>query len=198
MSSQDGRKPVDCPANFPQRYTVQSKDTMFFIAQRFNIPLNNLIAANPHIKNPNVLYPGDILCVPDTTVGRQPEKCPADFPDRYTVQSTDTMFFIAQRFGVSLDALIAANPHIEDASVIHPGDVLCVPKKRPRKPKRCPTNFKARYTVKETDTMFKIARKFGVSLHSLIRANPHIQDPNVLYPGDVLCVPRRLSKDYNS
>ncbi len=37
---------------------------MFFIAQRLGISLNALIAANPHITNPNMIFPGDVLCVP--------------------------------------------------------------------------------------------------------------------------------------
>jgi LysM repeat protein len=44
------------------------------------------------------------------------------------------MFSIAQRFGVSLDALIAANPHIANPKLIFPGDVLCVPQKAPPPP----------------------------------------------------------------
>jgi hypothetical protein len=37
---------------------------MFFIAQRFGVSLSALIAANPHIPNPNLIFPGDVLCVP--------------------------------------------------------------------------------------------------------------------------------------
>ena len=46
------------------------------------------------------------------------------------------MFLIAQRFGVSLQALINANPHITDPSLIFPCDVLCVP--CPKKPLKLP------------------------------------------------------------
>lgn len=72
---------------------------------------------------------------------RVPTHCPPGFTGRYTVVQGDTMFFIAQRFGVSLDALIAANPHIPNPSLIFPGDVLCVPPKPappPPKKEECP------------------------------------------------------------
>jgi spore coat assembly protein SafA len=49
----------------------------------------------------------------------------------YTVVSGDTMFFIAQRFGVSLNALIAANPQISDPNMIFPGQQICVPSGAP-------------------------------------------------------------------
>jgi spore coat assembly protein SafA len=45
-------------------YTVQSGDTLFSIAVRFNVPLNSLIAANPQIANPNLIFPGQQICVP--------------------------------------------------------------------------------------------------------------------------------------
>ena len=45
----------------------------------------------------------------------------------YTVQPGDTMFLVAQRFGVSLDALIAANPQIPNPALIFPGQQICVP-----------------------------------------------------------------------
>ena len=73
---------------------------------------------------------------------RVPKHCPPGFLGRYTVVQGDSMFSIAQRFGVSLDALIAANPHITNPKLIFPGDVLCVPQKAPPPPpppeKGCP------------------------------------------------------------
>lgn len=45
----------------------------------------------------------------------------------YTVQSGDTLFLIARRFGVTLDALIVANPGIRDPDLIYPGQVITVP-----------------------------------------------------------------------
>ncbi|NMB17328.1 MAG: LysM peptidoglycan-binding domain-containing protein, partial [Firmicutes bacterium] len=126
-----GRVPSSCPSGFQGRYTVRSGDTMFLIAQRFGVSLSALIAANPHISNPAVLFPGDVLCVPGAAPpacgSRVPASCPSGFQGRYTVRSGDTMFLIAQRFGVTLNALIAANPHISNPNVICPGDVLCVP-----------------------------------------------------------------------
>jgi hypothetical protein len=53
----------------------------------------------------------------------------------------------------------------------------------PRFPTRCPTSFGRRYTVQPGDSTF------GVTLNALIGANPHIVNPSVIYPGDVLCVP---------
>ncbi|MEW6662114.1 MAG: SafA/ExsA family spore coat assembly protein [Bacillota bacterium] len=46
------------------RYVVQPGDTMWSIAQKYGIDLNQLIMANPQITNPNLIYPGQIIIVP--------------------------------------------------------------------------------------------------------------------------------------
>ena len=190
----NGRVPASCPPNFSGRYTVRAGDSMFLIAQRFGVSLNALIAANPHISNPAIIFPGDVLCVPGAALPpdcRVPVSCPPGFQGRYTVQPGDSMFTIAQRFGVSLNALIAANPHISNPNIIRPCDVLCVPGPAPdcRVPTSCPPGFQGRYTVQPGDTMFTIAQRFGVRLNALIAANPQIPNPNQIHPCDVLCVP---------
>jgi spore coat assembly protein SafA len=47
------------------------------------------------------------------------------------------------------------------------------------------------YVVEPGDTLYGIARRFGVPLDELIRANPQIADPSLIYPGDVVHVPMR-------
>ena len=37
--------------------------------------------------------------------------------------------------------------------------------------------------------MFEIAQRYGISLESLIRANPQITDPNRIFPGKEICIP---------
>lgn len=59
-------------------------------------------------------------------------------------------------------------------------------------PAPTPTPTPARpttYTVVRGDTMYAIARHYGVSLRDLIAANPHVRDPNLIYPGDILNIP---------
>ena len=174
--------PPACPNGFI--YTVQPGDTLFLIAQRFGVTLQALIAANPQIPNPNVIFPGQQICVP-TGVFPPPPACPNGFI--YTVQPGDTLFLIAQRFGVTLQALIAANPQIPNPNVIFPGQQICVPTGVFPPPPACPNGFI--YTVQPGDTLFLIAQRFGVTLQALIAANPQIPNPNVIFPGQQICVP---------
>lgn len=45
------------------------------------------------------------------------------------------------------------------------------------------------YTVKRGDTLWGIAKRFGVNLTALIAANPQIKNPNLIYPGNEVRLP---------
>ena len=45
-------------------YTVKKGDTLWGIAKRYDVTLSALIAANPQIKNPNLIYPGNQVNIP--------------------------------------------------------------------------------------------------------------------------------------
>lgn len=45
-------------------YVVCRGDTLWGIAKRYGVALTDLIAANPQIKNPNLIYPGDEVTIP--------------------------------------------------------------------------------------------------------------------------------------
>ena len=47
-------------------HTVVSGDTMWKLAVRYRVGLSEIIAANPHIKDPHWIYPGDVLYIPLT------------------------------------------------------------------------------------------------------------------------------------
>ncbi|WP_132244764.1 SafA/ExsA family spore coat assembly protein [Marinisporobacter balticus] len=46
-------------------YTVQSGDSMWKIAVKYEVGLSEIIAQNPQIKNPSLIYPGQKLNIPD-------------------------------------------------------------------------------------------------------------------------------------
>ena len=97
----------------------------------------------------------------------------------------DTLYALSQRFNVSLQEIINANPGI-DPNNLQIGQVICIPKIAPLMPP-CPNGFY--YTIRAGDT-YMHSQRFNVSLQEIINANPGI-DPNNLQIGQVICIPRR-------
>jgi uncharacterized YkwD family protein/spore coat assembly protein SafA len=52
-------------------YTVKAGDTMWKIASRYQVGLSELISANPQIKNPALIYPGQRITIPAVTTSSQ-------------------------------------------------------------------------------------------------------------------------------
>ena len=65
-----------------------------------------------------------------------------------------------------------------------------VPPEKPKPPKpprpKPPKKF---VIVQKGDTLWKIAKREGVTLDALIKANPQIKDPNVIFPGEKVFIP---------
>src|SRR5574342_661676 len=98
-----------------------------------------------------------------------PAAGPAFADTTYIVQSGDTLSAIAQRFGVSLSALIAAN-NLTNPNLIFVGQRLTIPGPgAPGTP--APTSRPAgTYIVQRGDTLFPTSLRFAVSLHAVMPA----------------------------
>lgn len=91
----------------------------------------------------------------------------------YTVQSGDSWWSIANRYGMNMYTLAARNGKII-YSMLHPGDKLTISGQTSRA-----------YTVRRGDTLSSIASQFGVSVSSLATRN-HISNINWIYAGQRL------------
>lgn len=52
-------------------YTVKSGDTIWKIAVKHQVGMSEIIAANPQIKNPDLIYPGQKIIIPTVTTSSQ-------------------------------------------------------------------------------------------------------------------------------
>lgn len=149
-----------------QSYMVVKGDTMWMIAKRFGVSLESLIKANPQVKDPNKIRPGDVLCIPSDQDGG----CFV-----YLAKSGDTMWAVAEKFGVSLDDLLGANPGIENADDITVGQKICIPHgiAAPCGKGKCVNNG-ALYTLRAGEGLFEIAQRYAMNPEVLKAANPQI------------------------
>jgi len=60
------------PAATPQTYTIRPGDSLFGIASRFGLTVEQLLAANPQITNPNLIQAGQVIVIPPPNAGVPP------------------------------------------------------------------------------------------------------------------------------
>jgi hypothetical protein len=65
------RPPRKCNGQF---YTVRASDTILSIAGRFNVTVEEILAANRQITNPNLIFVGQIICIPTGGAKHKPHK----------------------------------------------------------------------------------------------------------------------------
>lgn len=181
------------PTANPGTYTVQWGDWLNKIAAQFGVTTQALIAANPGI-NPNFITPGQVLNIPSSTSPgltpvptSVPSGSPTGNPSTYTVQRGDWIYALARRFGISVAALLAANPGIHP-NLLYPGQVLNIPSGTTPPPDP-PAPSGNTYTVQPGDTLFTIAVRFKTTTMALQIANK-LANPNFISPGQVLTIPQ--------
>lgn len=103
-------------------YVVQPGDRLFRIALRFGVDYRALAAYNK-IFNPDRIYPGQVLRIPQPGVSPTP---PAPGEILYTVQPGDNLFRIALRYNLNYLYLAAYN-NIANPHQIRVGQVIRIP-----------------------------------------------------------------------
>ncbi len=97
----------------------------------------------------------------------------------YVVQSGDTLYSIALRYGTSVSELVALN-NIANPNLIYVGQVLYLPSDS--------ASSGNIYVVQRGNTLWGIARTYGTTVNALVSLNG-ISNPNLIYVGQVLYLP---------
>ena len=116
----------------------------------------------------------------------------------YTVQAGDTLWAIARKYNCSITEIMAANSdRIKNPNRIHAGWQLKIPQSGApitggTPDAVLPENKKRGiYIVRQGDTLWKIARKYGCSVAEIISLNRElIRNPALIYSGWELKVPQ--------
>lgn len=152
-------------------YTVQAGDTLYSIARRFNISVDRLKALNNLTSNN--LSIGQVLIISEeVNIPPTPDDAIV-----YIVQSGDTLYKIANIYGVSVADIIDLNNLA--TTVLTVGQRLLIPNQS--------TDTTTTYTVKSGDTLYSIANKYGVTVAEIISANN--LNSTALQIGQVLTIP---------
>ncbi len=147
-------------------YTVQKGDTLYSIANKFNLTVDEIKNYN-NLKT-NTLSIGQRLIIGEKATG-----------NTYTVQRGDTLYSIAKAFNVTIDEL--RNVNNLGNNILTIGQTLVIPSNS-----NIPVNTKE-YIVKKGDTLYNIANSFNTTVTRIKELNNLTS--NVLSIGQKLILP---------
>lgn len=147
-------------------YTVVAGDTLYAIANKYGMTVSELKSLNN--------LTSDILSIGQVLVVNNPN---ASTLDTYTVVAGDTLYSIANMYGLTVDELKSLNNLSSD--ILSIGQVLYV--------SNSTTSPTTTYTVKSGDTLYSIAKSYGITVDALKSANG--KSNNLLTIGEVLVIP---------
>ena len=157
-------------------YTVKSGDSLWSIAKKYGISVDELKAANNLTSN--VLQIGQRLNIPSMSgITTKPENY-----INYTVKSGDSLYSIASKNDLTVQEL--KNYNNLTSNVLQIGQILKIPVVSTEE---VPIGKYGEYVVKSGDSLYSIGRKYGYTPQQLIDYNN--LDSTVLSVGQVLKIP---------
>ena len=165
-------QPVAAQASGPV-YIVQSGDTLSLIASRFNVTLNDLLAANPAL-DPNVLAEGQQVVIPGL-------EGVTGILETEIIEFGDSLRSLSRRTQVSDEQLKKLN-RLVSPTELYVGISLIVPTQEQQEP------LNARMTAIPGESLLELAVKQGSDTWTLASVNKLGGTWDTL-PGDVLYSP---------
>lgn len=153
-------------------YTVKRGDTLYGIASSYGVSVDEIKSLNNLTSN--TLSIGQELLIPTSNTITETNY------EVYTVVSGDTLYGIANKYGVSVDDIKTLNYLTSNTLSI--GQRLQIPLKEV-------TSSNFIYTVKRGDTLYGIASSFGLNVIDLINLN-NLGSTN-LFIGQELLIPQK-------
>lgn len=179
-------------------YKVKKGDTLYSIAKRFNLSVEELMRLN-NLRTSN-LSPGQTLIVSKVKVSAESDSSRHTL---YTVKKGDTLFSIAKKFGVSVEEIKRLNNLTVDK--LRVGQVLRVEASTGNTSvssanlrrvlssevlSNISKNLQLDYTwhkVREGETLYNLSLRYGVPVDEIKRLNN--MDDNIIVVGQVLKIP---------
>lgn len=96
-------------------YTVRRGDTLWGISRKFGTSINSIVALNG-IKNPNLIYVGEVFKIPSAR---------SEQAVIYTVKRGDTLWGISRKFGTTVENLVKLNS-VKNPNLIYVGEKLII------------------------------------------------------------------------
>lgn len=182
-------------------HTVQPKETVYGISKEYNISQEELIKANPFLKE-RILKIGDVLTIP----GKAPDTPQASNLDqpkvanyedgdfRYiNIEPKETLYSLSKRYKVTQEQIKSLNPFVEERG-LQIGDIIRIPKTNstPNKPADTQIVPEGMHLVQAGETVYSIAKNYGVEMADIYAANREVQTEG-LKKGSYIKIPSKAT-----
>ncbi len=159
------------------QHKVKDGETLSYLAKKYGVSVSAIMEAN-HLRNKHRIKRGQYLLIPtNPSGGNATERITL-----YTVKKGDTISLLAMKFKTSPQRIKKLNG-LRNLDHIKRGQKLKIPTASGEINSRGPEGKWIAYIVKRGDTLWDIARKFGVLLESLISWNK-VEAPSRIKAGD--------------
>jgi membrane-bound lytic murein transglycosylase D len=159
-----------------KEHIVRKGENLSYLAEKYGVPMSAIMSAN-NLGNKHVLKIGQRLLIPATSeVTLQ----------TYKVKKGDTVSGLAAKFGTSSSEIKKVNG-LSNPHNIRKGEELKIPARSGNGEKENANGRWITYVVKRGDSLWKIARAFGVLMEKLVVWN-NLASPSRLRVGDRLKV----------
>jgi membrane-bound lytic murein transglycosylase D len=153
-------------------HVVQRGENLSYLSEKYGVSVSAILAAN-NLSSKDILQVGQRLLIPSSSQ--------VDV-ETYVVKKGDTVSDLALRFGSSPGDIKKLND-LEDPHYIQPGQELKIPSTNASGARDQGGGRWITYVVKRGDSLWKIARAFGVLMEKIIQWNDLVS-PSRLREGD--------------
>ncbi len=169
-------------------YKVQKGDSLWSIAKKFNVGINEIKSANNLTSN--LISVGQELVIP----GFAP---PEQTNITYVVQKGDSLWSIANANNTTVDEIVNLNDLVNNT--IYVGQILQIPNSG--NSSNVPDS-ETIYIVEKGDTLYSIAQKYDTTIDAIIRKNGLTNDDlvvgqSLIIPADVESTGKDEDQDLN-
>lgn len=173
-----------------KKYIVREHDTMWSISKATGVRLNLLMAANPHISDPNQIKPGSILVVPELHKGNVHGSLEQSVPKPAPTAKSGTQSMPKPAPAAKLGTHSMPKSVPVQAPMPTPTNMSPMPSTHPGSPF---FGFVWPHVVKTGETWASISKHYKVNITHLKQMNP-IHADAVLQEGDILYIPGAAGK----
>lgn len=171
--------PTDTPVSAgPLTYVVQPGDSLYSIAQRYNMTVDELMALNG-ITDPASLQVGQVLKISPGEAAVTPTTSGQEIV--HVVQRGENLFRIALKYGATVKAVASRNG-IVNPSLIRIGQKLFIPVGTSP-----PSPSGNVHVVRRGENLYRISLRYGTTVQAIMQANN--LSSTIIYVGQRLRMP---------